>query len=223
MKNITLYPITALFVFIITIHTTSTCYAIDNIALKYSTYLGSRTDFDHIDIAVDAQNNLYIAGRANDTSTMPIFVGGYGDPNYVFSQSFVLKYSASNELVYSAFLQDAEITAIAVDTTGRVYLTGTHQGTGNSPYCNEWGFFVARLSADGSNLNFCENFASNYGGNPPQDIAIDQAGDVYITGSYAGTHIPTTSGVIQTTPAGMDDAYVIKFSSDGSQILTAYF
>lgn len=226
MKNITLTQPIVFLIYVITMLTPATGRAADNIALMYSTYLGSSNPTSNIEITIDAQNNVYVAGKASSgpgTSNMPIVPGGYGDPNYYHAQSFVLKFSATRELVYSAFLQDAEITAITVDSSGRVYLAGNHQGTGNSPYCSDWGFFVARLSADGSNLDFCNNFAPHIGGETHLDITLDTAGDVYITGTYYSTGIPTTSGVIQQNHAGLDDAYVIKFSSDGSQILTAYY
>ncbi|MET0070052.1 MAG: SBBP repeat-containing protein [Candidatus Thiodiazotropha sp.] len=194
--------------------------------LKYSTYLATQfTDDDSVTIDTDIFGNAYIAGYGS-TSGMPRVQGGYGTPEYYFHQSFIHKYSPSNELLYTSYLQDVEITAIAIDASGHAYLTGTHIGTGNSPYCENWGTFVMRLSSDGSSIDYCTQFSPDFNLPAPADITLDSAGNSYVVGtinSYFGSLIPVTSGVFQPSPAGEDNIYVIKISADGSTILSAFF
>ena len=77
------------------------------------------------DIAVDGSGNVYLTGVAGaDLLTTP---GAY-DPTYNESgDTFVLKLNATGELVYATYLGGSENdngTAIAVDGSGAVYVTG---------------------------------------------------------------------------------------------------
>ncbi len=69
------------------------------------------------------------------------------------------------------------------------------------------------------------SWSSYFGGTgteTAQDIAVDAAGNVYIAGdSTVATGLPTTAGPFGTT--GAQDAFVAKFSSDGSSLLYATY
>ncbi len=102
-------------------------------SLVYSTYLGGSGIEYSNDIAVDASRSVYITGRTSSTD-FPILDpyqgtfqgGGYGDV-------FITKLnSVGNSLVYSTYLggsADDEANAIAVDTSGAVYVTGYTRST----------------------------------------------------------------------------------------------
>jgi len=57
------------------------------------------------------------------------------------------------------------------------------------------------------------------GGDTAYGVAIDSAGEAYVTGVTASTNFPTTSGVYQTTYAGDGDVFVTKFNSTGTGVL----
>ena len=50
-------------------------------------------------------------------------------------------------------------------------------------------------------------------------IAVDAAGNAYVTGYTRSTNFPTTSGATQSTYAGSYDAFVAKLSADGSSLM----
>src|SRR5262249_3359483 len=50
-------------------------------------------------------------------------------------------------------------------------------------------------------------------------VAVDNAGNAYLTGRTKATNFPTTSGVIQSANKGSDDAFVTKLSADGTTLL----
>jgi hypothetical protein len=52
-----------------------------------------------------------------------------------------------------------------------------------------------------------------------QGIAVDGAGNAYVTGWTGSTTFPTTAGAFQTTFADYQDAFVAKVDATGSQLL----
>ncbi len=68
---------------------------------------------------------------------------------------------------------------------------------------------------------------STYLGGSDRDLlyglAVDAAGDVYVTGTTYSTDYPITKGSFQTKLAGNLDSYVSKISSDGSTLLYSTF
>src|SRR5438876_237457 len=50
-------------------------------------------------------------------------------------------------------------------------------------------------------------------------IAVDAAGNAYVTGSAGGLNFPTTPGAFQTTPGGVGDAFVTKLNPTGSALV----
>ncbi len=116
---------------------------------------------------------------------------------------------------------------IAVDASGNAYIAG-YTSSLNFPISSQasqtnasGGFdaFVCKLNADGSALVYC-----TYLGGSNDDIgigiAIDSAGNTYVTGNTSSFDFPTTSGAVQTTyGGGFSDAFVSKLNAAGSQLI----
>jgi Ca2+-binding RTX toxin-like protein len=79
--------------------------------------------------------------------------------------------------------------------------------------------FVSLLSADGSDLEY-----STYLGGDYQDqgdsIALDSAGQVYVTGYTDSATFPITDGAAQETFGGFDDVFLSKFDLGGRPLCT---
>jgi uncharacterized protein (TIGR03437 family) len=54
-------------------------------------------------------------------------------------------------------------------------------------------------------------------------VAVDAAGNPYITGTTGSTDFPVTSGSFQTTLNGFQNVYLAKFNPDGDQLLYATY
>ena len=71
--------------------------------------------------------------------------------------------------------------------------------------------FVVKLDADGSALDY-----ATYLGGSDQDsivsLALDDAGDVHVTGLSFSTNSPVTVGALQTSSSGLADALVAKIT-----------
>ncbi len=185
-------------------------------ALVYSTYLGGDTQDEGVGIAVDAQGNAYITGLT-DSTNFPT-VNAYQNQVAGSSDVFVTKINSNGTaLVYSTYLGGTNVdngSGIAVDTTGRAYITGFTQST-NFPTLNAFqpwlaggqDVFVAALDASGSNLLF-----STYFGGTLNDIgyriALDSSGNPYVAGTESsGTY---TADDFPLPPGNLNPGGVFK-------------
>ncbi|HEY3128758.1 MAG TPA: SBBP repeat-containing protein, partial [Acidobacteriota bacterium] len=206
--------------------------------LSYSALLGGRFESQANAIAVDAAGNAYVTGTtfAGDFPTVAPLQATKG----LSSDVFITKISPSGTLVYSTFLGGGladEGRGIALDPSGNIYVTGTTQST-NFPVMNAFqptsrgGFreaFVAKLNATGSALVY-----SSYIGGSDQEIAtaiaVDLAGNAYLTGYTQSADFPTTAGAFQTAFGGgtcftnrpCADAFVTKIASNGALIYSTF-
>jgi hypothetical protein len=189
--------------------------------LAYSTYLGgSAYDYGQ-GIAVDASGNVYITGDTQSESTddFPTTPGAFqttfSGPYY---DAFVSKLNAAGSaLVYSTYLGPGSLSGIAVDASGNAYVTGS----GGSEFPTTPGAFHARggggsvtkLNPTGSALVYS---TASIGG---AAIALDAAGNAYVTGTTDSPDFPTTPGAFQTTCGGGGGGFVSELNAAGSALL----
>jgi len=146
-------------------------------------------------------------------------------------------------ITYSTYLGGAtnysSAYAVAVDTSGNAYLTGytrawdfpVTQGafqttcpSGQGEYgCGTKGAaFITKFNPTGTALVYSTYLGGNsYDGG--YGIAVDAAGDAYVTGFTYSTNFPTTPGAFQTT-CGLDgvpcyDGFVTKLNPAGSALI----
>ena len=132
-------------------------------------------------------------------------------------------------LIYSTYLGGSDYdfdNGIAVDNAGNAYITGTTYstdfpttpGTFQIKRGGTADAFVTKINPTGSALVY-----SAYLGGSDSDfgngIAVDSAGNAYVTGTTYSTDFPTTPGTFQTKLAGIDDAFVTKINPTGSALL----
>ncbi|HMD31716.1 MAG TPA: SBBP repeat-containing protein, partial [Candidatus Acidoferrales bacterium] len=200
--------------------------------LVYSTYLGgSGLSGDAAEaIAVDANGSAYVTGftTSTDFPTAGAHQGALGGPFAV--NAFVTKLAASGASpVFSTYLGGSGTDGgfgIAVDATGEPIITGATSST-DFPRTLGPGLnggldaFVSKLSANGSALVY-----SFYLGGESSDqgsaIAVDAAGNAYVTGSTSSTGFPVTTGVFQRTLMGSENAFVAKIAPAGGVLWATY-
>ena len=197
-------------------------------ALVYSTYIGGSNDDIGNSIAVDSAGNAYITGitkSADFPTASPINKDYSGGSNY--GDAFVAKINASGSaLVYSTYLggsNDDIGNGIAVDSLGNAYITGMTKSDDfptASPIYKDYGggtnygdAFVTKINASGSALDY-----STYLGGSKDDIgngiAVDSAGNAYITGETKSTDFP--EGFYNS---GKNDVFVTEINASGSAIV----
>ncbi|HEY2987869.1 MAG TPA: SBBP repeat-containing protein [Candidatus Binatia bacterium] len=201
--------------------------------LIYSTYIGGSADDTGLGIAVDATGSAYITGS---TSSGNFPTAGAAQTSLSGSNdAFVLKLdSAGTRIVYSTYLggsvRDVGL-GIALDSQGNAYITGATtspnfptvnalQQNKKNPRTDLTTAFVTKLNAAGSAFLY-----STYLGGSGQDeadaIAVDTAGNAYVTGSTNSTDFPTANPFQPNLTAtnGFENAFVSKFNSNGSALV----
>lgn len=156
----------------------------------------------------------------------------------------VSKYDVSkalyiDPLIYSTYLggNGADgANAIAVDSAGNSYIVGSTSST-NFPItpgafqttcagiCDP-NVFVAKIDPSGSTLVYATYLGGSlWDGDWGYGIAVDGAGNAYVTGLTESTNFPTTPGAFQTGCGGSGcqfsagDAFVSKISPTGSALV----
>ncbi len=195
--------------------------------LLYSTYLGGSGADSASGIAVDAAGNAYVTGTTHSTD-FPITAGAFQATNHGGPRdAFVTKLNpAGSGLLYSTYLggsRDDGARGIAVDAAGNAYVTGptsatdfpTTAGASQTTFAGGDGYlgdaFVTKFNPAGSGLLYSTYLGGSVG-EVSSGIAIDAAGNAYVTGETPSTNFPTTDGAFQTTYAGVVDVFVTKLA-----------
>ncbi|HEX5731892.1 MAG TPA: SBBP repeat-containing protein [Blastocatellia bacterium] len=193
-------------------------------ALVYSTYLGPAIGSG---IAVDSAGNAYITGQANgDYPTTP---GAFQTVSGGSSEAFVTKLnSTGTALVYSTFLGGSGFdfaSEIAIDSAGNAYVTGeAGAGFPVTPGAFQTSFngareaFVTKLNAAGTALVY-STFLGGSGDDAGFGIAVNAAGNAYVTGFSDSLNFPATPGAFQTVKAAGTDAFVTQLSAAGNALV----
>jgi len=188
-------------------------------ALVYSTFLGG-ADFDRsFDLVLDTAGNVYLTGDTRSTD-FPVTANTFqtANPPGVVAP-FVTKLNPTGSgLVYSTYMGTGRGFAIAVDASGRAYVTGE---TGRFPTTADavqgtlggiLDVYLARLNASGSALEY-STYLGGAGLEVSTDIAVDAAGNAYVTGATASTDFPLANPIQAVYGGGIRDGFIVKMTT----------
>jgi len=205
--------------------------------LLYSTYLGGNSwDYGKC-ITVDDASSAYVGGFTH--GSFPVTAGAAQTSFGGSGDGFAVKLSADGStLLYSTYLGGyswESIDGIALDDAGNAYLASHTHSTDFPTTPGAWDrtcdncqtnvstdAAVAKLSADGSEFIYSTlvGGADTPAGEAFQDIAVDDEGNVYVTGHSSSTDYPTTANALQPDfGGGGSDAVVTKLNANGSALL----
>ncbi|HYK21451.1 MAG TPA: SBBP repeat-containing protein [Pyrinomonadaceae bacterium] len=199
-------------------------------ALIYSTYFGGNNRDSGNGIALDGAGNAYVTGLT-DSSNLPTTAGAFRTTPVLTDEfdAFAMKLnSTGTALVYSTYLGSIIGTGIAVDSAGNAYIAG--QADGHYPTTpgafqtvpgGSSDAFVTKLNSMGTALVY-STLLGGSGFDFATDVAIDAAGNAYVTGT-AQAGFPVTPGAFQTSFNGVNDAFVTKLNSTGTALVYSTF
>lgn len=217
------------------------------VAPAFSAYIGGSGEDAAQSIVTDPNGHIYLTGWT--ASSDFVTTGNTFDTTHNGCRDgFVLQMDGDGNLLYATYLGGSHVTlpgagdqcgddsgrAIAVDSQGIVYLTGstysqdfpTTPGAYDTVFSNfdvglNQDTFVARLDLDqGPNGLLYSSFVGGGTASAGKEIAIDESGNVYVTGdATAGpdgrNFFPTTPGAYDEVSTG-NKAYFFKLNPGGN-------
>ena len=191
--------------------------------ISYATYMGGSAPGAVMGLALDSAGNLYAAGWTQALD-FPIVLSAQAN-NAGGVDAFVVKLDpAGLGLVYATYIGGSgadRAAAIAVDTSGQAYVTGSTTSL-NFPLVSPVRFtrggstaaFALKLNAAGNTLLY-----STYLGGSTYEvgtaIAADGSGNAYIAGDTQSANFPVVGGFQAAIGGGMD-AFITKLNSNGT-------
>jgi uncharacterized protein (TIGR03437 family) len=177
-------------------------------AADFTTYIGDANDYRVARVMADASGNTYVAGSRD---------GGI----------FVMKLDTAGKITLFSTLSGKgtdQPNDLAVDATGNLYVAGSTNSTllplRNALQSTPGPGFVVKFNPDATQLLY-----STYFPGAIQALALDAAGNIYVTGSTYSAAFPVTPGLpagtvnplggLETTSA----AFITKISAAGDKVL----
>src|ERR1051326_5668616 len=181
-------------------------------------------------MAVDTGGNMYVTGvtASSEFPTASPLQGTNAGGTDVYVAELN---STGSSLIFSTYLggagnDSAGFGAIALDSAGNIFVVGSTASSG-FPLMNatqgvlngELDACVTKLTPSGSALLF-STFLGGAGSDVGRCIAVDSAGNVYVTGYTPSVDFPVASAAQSVYAGGADDAFVTKLFPKSSQTIT---
>jgi uncharacterized protein (TIGR03437 family) len=197
--------------------------------LVFSTYFGGQGDDRAGAMWLDAAGNMYLCG-VTTSSNLPSVIT-LGQPLTGGTDAFVVKMNPAGKLIFVTYVggsnDQASCNGGGTDANGNVYLAGITaapnfpvlkpiQGTYHGA---EDGFALA-LNSSGNALIY-STYLGGSGLDYARAMAVDPAGNAYVTGSTASPEFPILNAE-QPKFGGVLDTFAMKIAPGGSLIYSTF-
>ncbi len=212
----------------------------DGSTLLYSTYLGGSTAQGFAgantgsNIAIDSSGNAYISGQTGSIDfpvTSGVVDGSYsgGTDRYVSKIS-----SDGSSLIYSTYLGGGGTDigeGLALDSQGDAFIAG--RTSGGYPVTTgafqagfggaTWDGFITKLNPTATAYVY-STYLGGSGNEKIDSVAVDNAGNAYVTGWTTSSNFPVTAGAFDTTlPASGFSTFLTELNASGSGLVDSTY
>jgi hypothetical protein len=195
----------------------------NGLSLAYSVLIGGGSDDEGAGIALDAGGNAYLTGSTSsfDFPVLAPLQGSIGGGK----DAFAAKLDPAGTMLYSTFLGGGasdNATAIAVDSTGAAYISGSTNSSDFptlfplQTFSGATDAFLTRLNPSGNGILF-STFFGGTSTDEGNDLAFLSPNSVYLTGRTSsvqeeqGGRFPTVNS-FDATYNGGDDAFAAQIA-----------
>ncbi len=188
-------------------------------AAEFTTYLGDTNPYPIARVITDASGNTYAAGsRTFNLSNNPL------TPT-ALNGIYVKKLDLSGSVLFSTYLGGKgsdTLQGMALDAAGNIYVAGSTSSP-DFPLRNPFQAlpgpgFISKFSPDGSQLLYSTYFPAAV-----DALAVDAAGNMYVTGYTNSSAFPVTPGLPHSGVTGgvpmVFGAFVTKLAAAGDHIV----
>jgi hypothetical protein len=212
--------------------------------LLYSTYLSGSAGEQATGLSLDASGNAYVTGNTT-SADFPVrnafqSTCGTNPSTGACSNAFLTKISSTGDaLLYSTYLGGTgtdSATSLAVDSAGNAYVVGTTSSldfpattgalqTKCGGSCTQ-NAFAAKFNPTGESLSYA-TYLGGSGSDGASDVALDSAGNAYVTGQTTSVDFPVAGAFQKTCTAAssgqaaacLGTAFLTKIKADGSALV----
>jgi hypothetical protein len=200
--------------------------------LLWAKGIGDTADDRGYSITLDGSENIYVSGWFEG---MVDFDPGTGITNIMSAGGkdiYILKLDASGNFLWAKTFggyYDDYGYSVVVDDSGKIYITGSFEGTAdfnpnaetNNLMSAGWSdVFISKLDPAG-NLLWAKRMGGN-NGDWSNSIAVDASGNVYTTGFFMTTaDFDPGEGTYNLISSGISDIFISKLDEAGN-FLSAY-
>ena len=194
----------------------------------YNSYLGgSSSDEDAKDIAVDTEGNIYTIGFTSSTD-FPTTTSALQSTRCGGRDAYLTQIIPGDVYTYglSTYMGGSNgdyNSSIALANDGGIYIIGstysndfpTHRAI--QGYGGNSDAYAMQIVQTGSGYTY--GYATYLGGgnyDNGNDLALDNAGHLYLTGDTDSTGFLTTTNALQPVKAGDSDAFIVRLSEQVS-------
>lgn len=167
------------------------------------------------DIKVGTDGNIYVTGVFYST----INFGSISKTSAGQGDVFITKYDNNGNILWVQTIGGTSFdgaNSLTIDSNNNIYVAGGYHISANiggvtKTSLGYWDIFFVKLSSDGNFLLVKTAGGTDYDG--VADIAVDNLGNIFITGYFFGT---ASWDNISKTSNGLSDFYLTKYNSSGN-------
>ena len=183
-------------------------------AIQFLTFVGAGTNQTPFAVDLDSNDNIYISGEST---------GSFGAPVRAYTSGvdiFVAQLNSAGAQQWNTFLGGTGTEfqgRVAVDASDNVYVTAGGRITWGTPLNEPSGFndiILVRLNTAGA-LQW-NTFAGDNGNENGDGIAIDNTGNIHVSGTSSSFTFGPINSPPTTPKVGSFDAYAAEFNSAGA-------
>ncbi len=200
----------------------------------WGTYYGGSSGDQGDGCATDSQNNIYLVGWTSSLSAIST-IGSHQEikgGTSMMSNAFLVKFNSNGVRQWGTYYggsSGADARACATDSQNNIYLVGNTQssnaiatiGAHQDLIGGSTDAFLVKFNANGVRL-----WGTYYGGTSSEflnDCKTDSQNNIFIVGETISSNAIATIGAHQVTIGGGEDAYLVKFDSNGVRQWGTYY